>query len=510
MATGVVQSGARRVALERVRERAARAATGLAALGVGEADSVALLLRNDFPFLESLLGATRLGAYTVPINWHYKAEEIRYVLADSGARHLVAHADLLRAAAGAVPDGVTVLCVPTPEEVRAAYGIGAGEAAPPGGCLEWEPWLRRHPPWDGPSRPPRGTMFYTSGTTGRPKGVRRNAVAPGDRQAFRELRKRWFGHRPGMRTAMIGPMYHSVQTSYATAAVGAGGSVFLLPKFDPEAVLRLIDEERLTHLHLVPIMMRRLLQLPAAVCDRYDLSSLEIVVHGAAPCPPEVKRRMIEWWGPIIHEYYGTTEAGMISRADSEEWLARPGTVGRPWPGRIVRIYGERGEVLPAHREGEIFVSLGILPDFTYHNAADKRAAIERDGLVTNGDVGYLDDDGYLYLSDRKNDVMITGGVNVCPVEIEDVLARHPRVVDCAVFGVPDDEFGEVPAAVVELAEGDGGSDQELKAFVRARLADFKVPRWIEVRDRLPRDDSGKISKHLLREPYWARAGRRI
>lgn len=508
--TGVVQSGDRTFSLQEIRERSARAAGGFAALGLTDGGTLAIMLRNDTPFIESVLAANQIGAFSVPVNWHQKSEEVRYLLNDCQATVLVVHADLLRDVRDAVPPNVTVICVQTPPEICQAYGVPAEKALPPAGCLEWESWVRQHPP--SPERPtaPRGTMVYTSGTTGLPKGIKRDPVPLHNREAYAALRRQWFGHKPGMRTAIIGPMYHSVQASYALAAVSANGSVFLLPRFDAEKVLAYIDAEKLTHLHLVPVMMNRLLQLPAAVRKKYDLSSLEFVIHGAAPCPPEVKRRFIEWWGPIVYEYYGTSEAGMVSRSNSEEWLQREGTVGKAWPGRTIRIYDSQGNVLPPRAEGIVYMSLGLMPDFTYHNADEKRSEIERDGLVTNSDIGYLDEDGYLFLCDRQHDMVISGGVNIYPAEIEAVLATHPAVFDCAVFGIPDSEYGEALAAVVQPRNGHTLSAEELTAFLKARLANYKVPRHFEFQSTLPRDESGKIFKRVLRDKYWARTGRRI
>jgi long-chain acyl-CoA synthetase len=480
----------------------------LSALGVGEGGTVALLLRNDLSFIEALLAANAVGAYAVPINWHYKAEEITYILADSRASHIVAHADLLREIQDDIPHTVVPLCVPTPPELREAYAIPAERGLAPSGVTEWETVIA-HPQWNGRSAQ-GGTMFYTSGTTGRPKGVKRESPGEAQRREFARLGQEWFGNRPGMRAVVAGPLYHSGQISYATAVMRSNGGLVILPRFDAESLLRLIAEQRLTHLHLVPIMMSRLVQLPQAVRRRYDVSSLEFVVHGAAPCPPDVKRALIEWWGPVLHEYYATTEAGMVTRASSEEWLAREGTVGKAWPGRIVRVYDDDGNLVPPYAEGEIYMSLGVVPNFSYENAEDQRAAVERDGLVTSGDVGYLDEDEYLYLCDRKSDMLISGGVNIYPAEIEAVLASHPAVIDCAVFGIPDDEFGEAIAAVVQPRSGAAVSPDELREHVRRRLASFKVPRVVELSDALPRDDSGKIFKRVLRDAYWVGTSRRI
>jgi long-chain acyl-CoA synthetase len=507
----MIASGDVRLSVDELNSRAARAASAFCATGARAGGAIAILLRNDVAFLEALLGAHFMGAYAVPVNWHLTADEIGYVLRDCGATHLVLHADLLAAVRDDVPAGVLPVCVTVPPEVCDAYGIAAELAGVPPGNLEWDGWLRDHPPLTVRPAAAGGTMSYTSGTTGRPKGVRRAAVSQELRGALADQGQRWFGNRPGMRTAIVGPLYHSVQNSYAAAAVRAGDStVVVTPRFDAEGVLRAIDEHRLTHLHLVPTMMQRLLRLPAHVKRRYDVSSLEFVVHGAAPCPPHVKRELISWWGPVIHEYYGTSEAGMVTRASSQEWLQREGTVGRPWPGRVVRVYDAGGKAVGPNVEGEVYMSLGLTPDFTYQNADAERAAIERDGLVTCGDVGLLDEDGYLFLRDRKRDVVISGGVNIYPAEVEAVLAGHAAVVDCAVFGVPDDEYGERLMALVQVRPGAAVTGEELRRWAATRLASFKVPRVVELRDALPRDESGKILKRLLRDPHWADTGRRI
>jgi long-chain acyl-CoA synthetase len=507
---GWVRSGARRVARTELMERAARAASAMAATGAQPGGAIAVLMRNDLPFVEAVFASGFVGAQAVPINWHFTPEEVGYILQDSGASHLVAHADLLPALMDVLPERIMALAVETPPEVCAIYGIDPADGTVPAGVVEWGSWLEGFPPRPGRVRASGGTMMYTSGTTGRPKGVRRAAVSADRMAADAALRQRWFGNRPGMRTAIIGPMYHSVQLSYTTAAVSAPGEVDLLPRFDAEALLELIESRRITHLHLVPIMMSRLVKLPAAVRDRYDVSSLEFVVHGSAPCPPEVKRALIAWFGPVVHEYYGTTECGMVSRASCEEWIARPGTVGRPYEGRTIRILDPDGRPLPPGEEGEVYASLGTMANFTYQNAPDERAKIERDGCVTSGDIGYLDQDGYLYLCDRRSDTVISGGVNIYPAEVEAVLSDHEAVLDAAVFGVPDPEFGERPMGLVSVRDAAQITAEELVAYAQTRLASYKVPRTIEFRDSLARDESGKIARRHLREPYWQAAGRRI
>jgi long-chain acyl-CoA synthetase len=505
-----VQSGARIVPLEGVLRRGAQAARGFDSLGIGEGDSVALMLRNDICMMEATAGAGLLGAYPVPVNWHWKGEEAGYVLADCAAKAVVVHADLLPQIEGHIPAGAAVLVAPTPPEIAAAYAIADERCTVPGGMSEWDAWRDGFAPWDQPPKPTRGSMIYTSGTTGHPKGVRREPLEP-ERQAKSQVNAiRGFGIRPGCHVAMTGPMYHSAPAGYVRLAMQIGCSILLLPRFDPEDLLRAIDEHRITHMHVVPTMFSRMLKLPDEVRAKYDVSSLEWVVHGAAPCPPEIKRRMIEWWGPVIHEYYGSTEAGLVTVSTSEDWLSKPGTVGRPQPGVEVCIYDDEGNILPTGESGEIYMSLGPLSDFTYHNKDDKRREIGRGGFVTNGDVGYLDEDGYLFLNDRKRDMVISGGVNIYPAEIEAVLHDMPGVHDCAVFGIPDEDFGESLAAAVEPQPGTMLDQDEVRDYLRARIANYKVPKVITFHDALPREDSGKIFKRHLRDPYWQQAGRQI
>jgi long-chain acyl-CoA synthetase len=261
---------------------------------------------------------------------------------------------------------------------------------------------------------------------------------------------------------------------------------------------------------MVPTMFVRLNRLPEEVKRRYDLSSLKRIIHGAAPCPPDVKRAIIEWWGPVVCEYYGSTEVGTVTFCTSEEWLAHPGTVGRAVPTATVKVLDEQGRELPPHEPGEVYARLWSHTDFTYQNRDEDRRAIERDGLLTSGDIGYLDEDGFLYLCDRRRDMVISGGVNIYPAEIEYVLIAMPGVRDCAVFGIPDEEFGEALAAAVE-PDGTRPLDQAaVRAFLSERIARYKVPKLVLFDPALPREESGKIFKRRLRDPFWADAGRRI
>jgi long-chain acyl-CoA synthetase len=465
-------------ALER---RAALAAGGLEREGVGEDDVVALLLRNQPAYFDMMLGCRLLGAYHCPINWNFKAGEAGFILRDSGAKVLVADPDLLGQIRESVPETVTIIS-------------------------DFMAWRDRQQPWRGEPRAPRGNMPYTSGTTGRPKGVRRAVATEAERKLAAALYRIVHGVEPGMRALLSAPLYHSAPNLYGMQAILDGELLLLEPRFDAEATLALIERHRLSHLYLVPTMYVRLLRLAPEVRRRYDLSSVRFVSSTGSPCAPEVKRAMIEWWGPVINETYASSETGHVTFIDSATWLQRPGSVGRPLPGARLRILDEAGGARPAGEVGTIYVRQPAYPDFTYSNNPTARAAIDRDGLWSVGDMGYVDSEGYLFIADRKSDMVISGGVNIYPAEIEAVLSSMPGVADCAVFGIPDEEFGETLAAAVQ-GEGRAEAVQE---FLRARIAGYKVPKVVTFHETLPREDSGKIFKRVLREPYWRDSGRKI
>jgi long-chain acyl-CoA synthetase len=502
--------GERRRGHAEVAERASRMAGGFERMGVTQGDSVCILMRNDIAFVESAYAAMQLGAYAVPINWHFKPEEINYILEDSGTRVLVGHADLLHQLREAVPAGVTVLSAPPPPEILASYKIDFDHLATPDFAVDLEPWLQQQRPYDGSVRPSPQNMIYTSGTTGHPKGVRRQAPTPEQIAFSEQMRAMIYGLKPGARALLPGPLYHSAPNSFGLRAGRLGGALVLMPRFEPEEFLRLVERERIDTIFMVPTMFIRLMKLPDSVRGKYDVSWLRHVIHAAAPCPAEVKRAMIEWWGPVIYEFYGSTESGAVTFANSEDALKKPGTVGKIAPGAELRFMGEDGRELARGEIGEIYSRIAHNPDFTYHNKPEKRAEIERDGFITSGDVGYIDEDGYVFICDRKRDMVISGGVNIYPAEIEAALHAFPGVQDCAVFGIPDEEFGEALMAVVEAQSGVKLDLVGLRAHLKTLLADYKVPKHVEILKDLPREDSGKIFKRRLRDPYWERAGRRI
>jgi len=503
-------SGERRRTHAAVAGRSACIAGGLHRLGVGQGDSVCILMRNDIAFVEAAYAAMQLGAYAVPVNWHFKPEEISYILRDSGTSVLIAHADLLHQLRDAVPAGVVVLSVPTPPEILRTYKIDPDQLGKPDFATDLEGWLSEQKPHDGPAVPQPANMIYTSGTTGHPKGVRRSAPTPEQSVHAERMRALIYGLKPGARALVPGPLYHSAPNSFGLRAGRLGGALVLMPRFEPEDFLGLIEEQRIDTLFMVPTMFIRLMKLPEAIRSQYDVSSLRHVIHAAAPCPADIKRAMIAWWGPVIYEFYGSTEAGAVTFATSEDALSKPGTVGRIAPGAELRFVGDDGRLLPPGEIGEIFSRIAGNPEFTYQNKPDKRTEIERDGFITSGDVGYIDRDGYVFICDRKRDMVISGGVNIYPAEIEAVLHAIPGVHDCAVFGIPDAEFGEALMAVVEPQPGLTLDAEDLRGRLKALLADYKVPRHIEIRSGLPREDSGKIFKRRLRDPHWDNAGRRI
>ncbi len=504
----------REIAWPRFDNAVLRAMSGFERLGVGENDVVCIMLRNEPSFLVAAFAALRLGAYPCPINWHYKADEAAWILADSGAKALVVHADLL-AQIGGAPAGIETVAVAPAAATRSAFGIAEARARVPSGLRAWDAWLGSLPCWSGTPRRMRSNMPYTSGTTGRPKGVRRIPVPPEDAarvaELAREARYKGFGIEPGMRGLLPGPLYHSAPNLYALQTLLLDDALLVLePKFDAERTLALIERHRLTHAYLVPTMFVRMLKLPEAVKRRHDLSSMRFVSSTGSPCAPEVKRAMIDWWGPVFHECYASSEAGVITSITSEEALRKPGSAGRAVGAGALKILDVEGRELPPGEIGLIYARQPAYPDFTYNNSPEARRAIERDDLWTLGDMGYLDEDGYLFICDRASDMVISGGVNIYPAEIEAALATMPGVRDCAVFGIPHTEFGEALAAAIQPDPGAQLHADGVKAWLADRIAGYKVPSVVEFHAQLPREDSGKIFKRRLREPHWAKAGRRI
>jgi len=468
-----------------LEERVRRAAGALERLGVRQGDVVCILLHNGPAFLEAQLAARLLGAYWCPINWHYKADEAGWILRDSGAKVLVTD-DALRAQAGAgIPPGLPVV-------------------------NDWKQFLDGQVPWKAEERRPGTLMPYTSGTTGRAKGIRRLPQTPEQLAQLQQGMRQVLGIEPGMRALHPAPLYHSAPSSYAVQAALHGELLVLEERFDAERALSLIERHRLTHAYLVPTMYVRLLRLSEAVKRRYDLSSMLFVASTGSPCPAEVKRAMIDWWGPVFNESYAASELGYVTSIGSEEALRKPGAAGRPVGAATLRILDESGRELPRGEVGLIYARQPAYPDFTYNNNPEARRTIERDGLLSLGDMGFIDDDGYLYVCDRAADMVISGGVNIYPAEIEAVLTLMPGVRDCAVFGIPDEEFGEALAAAVQTEAGSLLQSEDVRRYLQEKIANYKVPKVVTFHAELPREESGKIFKRRLRAPYWEKTGRRI
>jgi long-chain acyl-CoA synthetase len=471
-----------------------RVVHGLRARGLARGDSVALLLPNGAEAIEVLLATMQAGWYVTPINTNLAPAEIAHILADSEARAFVTHEAFAEKSVRAADEAGL------PEAARIAVGEVPGFRS----YAELTGGQPDHRPDD---RVAGQFMQYTSGTTGRPKGIKRPIypIDPDVMASMLAAHLARFGIAPGPPGVHLctSPMYHTAPLAYTTFSLHFEHTAVLMEKWDPETALRLIEAERVTTTHMVPTQFHRLLLLPEEVRGRYDVSSLRNVLHAAAPCPVDVKRRMLAWWGPVIYEYYGATEGGG-TLITPEEWLARPGSVGRAWEGAEIRILDDEGNACARGEPGTVYMKL--IQDFDYKGDAAKTREGRRGDFFTVGDVGYLDDDGYLFLCDRKIDMIISGGVNIYPAEVEAVLFSHPGVGDAAVFGVPDDDWGEQVKAAIEVAPGAAAGPalaRELLAFCAERLAKYKCPRSIDFVDAMPRDPNGKLYKRKLRDPYW-------
>lgn len=507
-----LQYGEDRIDGAEIARRAGQVAGGLHALGVGEDDVVAIVLRNAPALFEITLGCNRVGAFHCPIDWRFKADELTYILRDSGARAVFIDADLLPHLQAAIPVGVHVIAVePEPLALQVYRQITVSVALPED-VVAYAGWREQQPSYSGPERRPRGRFAYTSGTTGRPKGVRRivEGLHPEQPRLLRETVKATFDYEADSRVYLSAPLYHGAPNLYGVQAMIAAGLVVLDPRFDAEGTLRAIARHHITHLYLVPTMCVRLLALPPDVKAKYDLSSVQFVACTGAPFAVAVKQAMIDWWGPVINESYASSETGMVTVISSADALRKPGSVGRPVSEAEIRIYDDAGRRLGVGEVGNIHVRQPAYADFTYHNRPEARAEIDCDGLACVGDIGYLDADGYVFICDRKSDMVISGGVNIYPAEIENALSGMPGVADCAAFGIPHAEFGEALAAVVQPEPGAQLDPDTVRAWLKTKLASYKVPRVIELFAELPRQESGKIHKRKLRDAYWQDAGRRI
>ncbi len=489
-----LDDGVRRRSWAELADRSTRIARWLRGeIGLAPGDHVACLLDNRAEGVELVIGAILAGVWLTPINRHLLADEIEYVVRDSGARVLVvdeAHAELARATGAS-------RIVELGSELEAALAAASDEPMDLGG-------------------PAGGNMIYTSGTTGRPKGVkRRSAASLREALGAQEAYARRIGLDGSGPHLVTGPLYHAAPLMFAVYDQACGAPILVMPRWDARLALRWIQEREVHHTHLVPTMFVRLLRLPEEERAGFRAPGLHTVLHGAAPVSPSVKRAMLEWWGPVLVEYWGGTEGGVTTLVGSEDWLAHPGSVGRAVPDFEVFAVDDTGRRLPPGEEGTLYSRHARVPRFfRYHGDEQKTDESYLDEYTfTLGDVGRVDPEGYVYLADRRSNMIISGGVNIYPTEIEQVLQEHPAVADVAVFGIPDAEWGESVKAAVQLEEGASSSpglEREILAHARARLAAYKVPRSIDFEPELPRTPAGKLAVRHLRERYWQGRGRRI
>ena len=493
--TAVIDPDGTEHSFAKVNRRANQLARLLRARGLAKGDAVALVCSNRAEFVEVLAATLRTGLRLTPVNWHLTADEIAYIIQDCEAKAVIGEA---RVAAV----GPAVAEVP---EVQVRLAVG-------GAIKGWEDYGATLDGCDGSDidDPVLGnSMMYTSGTTGRPKGVHRPIAAATPQSSYAE---RGYDRATSVQLC-AGPAYHAAPLGFdVRAAMGAGIPLVFMDKWDSQAVLRTISERKVTHLHLVPIMFQRLLALPHEIRARHPVDHVKYIVHGAAPCPPEVKLAMIEWFGPVLSEYYAGSEGGGGFMINTFEWRQKPGTVGRPADPAKVRILDENGEPVPQGAAGTIYFQLPP-GGFEYFGDEAKTKSSRVGDFFTMGDVGYFDEDGYLFLTGRSAETIISGGVNIYPQEIDNELVKHDAVADSATVGVPHDEWGEQVKAVIMLKPGYEPSDElaeEILAFARSALPGFKVPRSLDFKTDLPRSEAGKIQRNKVRAPYWEGRARQI
>ncbi len=492
------------VTFKQLDDRSNQVAQLLWERGLRPGDSVAVFMENNPAFFEITWAAQRSGLYYTAVSSRLTAPEVAYIVNDCGAKAFftsAARADVAVDVLAEIPDAEVRVMVGDP----AAGPPSAAEAA---GFEDYAEEVGRQPPEPLEHEIEGQDMLYSSGTTGRPKGVRvplSNAPAGSGGFGVTLILQGLYGMTADDVYLSPAPLYHAAPLRFSMSAQRLGATVVVMERFDPVEFLEVVQRYRITYTQVVPTMFVRLLKLPEHERTGYDTSSLKCVIHAAAPCPVPVKAQMIDWWGPIINEYYSGTEGNGFTAISSQDWMTHQGSVGRPLLG-VIHILDDDGEELPSGEPGTVYFESPS--QFEYHNDPEKTKASRNDkGWSTLGDVGYVDAEGYLYLTDRKAYMIISGGVNIYPQEAENVLITHPKVMDCAVFGVPNEEFGEEVKAVVQpmdMADAGPALEQELIDFCKAQLASYKCPRSVDFDAELPRHPTGKLFKRLLKDRYWA------
>ena len=483
------------VTYRQLNERSNQVAHLMRNLGLKRGDVISILLENHPKYYEVSWAADRSGLYYTGLSTRFSAKEAAYIVKDSGTQILFTSQAMLELAKGVIallPDvKLFVVDGEVPDDIDYIKARDKEPIEPIADESQGAP------------------MLYSSGTTGQPKGVKFDLPEQSvfDLDSLTGIAKKWFNFNEDMIYLSPAPMYHSAPLRWSMSVQKIGGTVVVMEKFDPEYALQLIQVEKITHSQWVPTHFVRMLKLPVAVREQYDLSTHELTFHAAAPCPVLVKEQMIEWWGPMIHEFYAGTEFNGLTAITPEEWLEHKGSVGKAAFGTI-HIMSDSHEELPPHKAGLIYFEGGN--EFSYHNDPEKtKSAYDENGWSTLGDIGRVDEDGYLYLTDRKSFMIITGGVNIYPQEIEDAIITHPQVEDVAVIGGPDEDLGEKVIAVVQPLTMDDADDElaeSIRQHILATLGKNKLPRQIDFNPELPRHATGKLYKRLLRDQYWENA----
>ena len=495
-----------KTSLQEFDENAQKIARVLQAKGLKPGDVIAILMRNDLRQFELIEACRYLEISFVPLNWHGTGAELQHILNDSGASLLMAHADLASAVMDDLSEELEILVYPTPENILLSYKLpSSGEVLLLSRWEDMTALLEQAKPIVTGTLPFRGMFSYSSGSTGRPKGIKRqvNAAQPDLYRVYEGLARTVMKLQKGDRYYISAPVYHSAPNVLSLCCIAARDvDVYIEVKFDAEQFLRDIERYQITHTYIVPTMMIRLLKLPKAVREKYNISSLKLAISSGSAWPTEVKLAMIEWFGPIFYESYGASEIGFMTLISSPEALKKPGSVGKVLPGGSIKILDDEKTELAVGESGSIYVYLPMFGDFAYTNSAVNDADERYQGHSTVGDIGYVDGDGYLYISDRKKDMIISGGANIFPAEIEAAMIAMPQIADCAVFGIADKEFGETVVAAVSCQSGHTVSLEQVQAFLHGKISRFKYPRKLDIHDSLPRQDSGKVFKQKLRAAY--------
>jgi len=495
-----------KIGLQEFDDNVKKLATVLHSKGLQAGGVIAILLRNDVRQFELIEACRYLEISFVPLNWHATGSELQHILTDSGASVLVAHTDLASAAINELSDQLSILVYPTPENILASYNIQKPEKTVlESRCEDMTTLLENANPITTGIKPFRGIFSYTSGSTGRPKGIRRQvSQSQSDPYSvYQRLARTLLKLEKGDRFYISAPIYHSAPNALSLCCIAArDADMYIEPKFEAEKFLADIERYKITHTYIVPTMMIRLLKLPKEVKEKYNISSLKFGISSGSAWPADVKNAMIDWFGPIFYESYGASEIGFMTLISSQEAIKKPGSVGKILAGGSIKILDDDKNELAVGESGSIYVYLPMFGDFSYTNSTENESDERYQGHTTVGDIGYVDEQGYLYINDRKKDMIISGGANIFPAEIEAAMIEMPQILDCAVFGIADKEFGEKIVVAVTCQIGCSLNLEQVHEFLDGKISRFKYPRKLDLHDSLPREESGKVFKQRLKVAY--------